>query len=144
MDDFLTKTSIEFVHLVDFISFNVNSFANNSSHDVKDLHDKNLSKFILVNCPAKITIEFAKTIIFDKFELGGISGFSSADNLGRGAVVSSSKDNNKWKNIGVLPGGWENSIQIIKVKGTKAKYIRFEHNSSKIGIGYLNIIPITN
>lgn len=113
------------------------------TNDAKDLSEKTLLKGICANSPGFIVVHFSREVEFEEIEIAGYNGNSVAwlVSNGKGAAVQSSNDLTKWENVGSLPEDFGHTIQTIKLKKSKAKYIKF-YSGDLIGIGYLTINEI--
>jgi hypothetical protein len=126
---------------IDFVSFESSGrYSTAGTHLLADLKNKNLMGGICVQSPYFITIELNFEHEFDTIEVGGWNGNSSLWYVGNGASakILTSKDKTNFAEVGVLPSNLSATIQVVKLKKTSAKYIKFQHNSY-LGIGYLKI-----
>lgn len=113
------------------------------TNNAKDLKDKTLQKGIVANTPGIITITLSRDVEFEEIDIAGFNGNSTAWFVGngRGASILTSSDNAHWTNVGTLPPEFGHVITNIKLKKTKAKYLRFSHTDF-IGIGFLEVKDI--
>jgi hypothetical protein len=141
---YIIETLMATASAVEFTKFEANStFEYNGqvvgTNNVKDLEDKSLTKGICTDNNGIITITFNREVEFEEIAIGGYNGNSLAwhSGNGKGANILTSKDMNTWTTVGTI-NEYGAEIYTIKVKKSKAKYIRFTHNSY-LGIGYLEI-----
>ena len=126
---------------IDFVSFESSGrYSTAGTHLLADLKNKNLMGGICVQSPYFITIELNFEHEFDTIEVGGWNGNSSLWYVGNGASANilTSKDKTNFVEVGTLPSNLSATIQVVKLKKTSAKYIKFQHNSY-VGLGYLKI-----
>jgi hypothetical protein len=109
--------------------------------DVEVLHDRNLNTGICTVSPGWILIELNAEYEIDEIQIGGYRGnpsYWSVEN-GYGASIKFSTDNKEFTSVvGTIPTGYGTVIKVISIKPTKAKFIKFEHNTN-LGIGYLGL-----
>jgi len=120
-----------------------NKYSSCGNHNVKDLHDKNLTTGVTVQSPYTLIIEFNMQHTFKEIEVGGWNGNTSLFGVtnGANAKIYVSNDKVSWgSEVGKLPSDYGNKIQTVKLNHTcTAKYIKFQH-TGYLGMGYLNII----
>ena len=127
-----------------FVNFESSGrYSTAGTHFVQDLNDKSLTKGICVQSPYFITIEFNFEHEIDKIEVGGYNGNSSLWNVGNGASaqILTSTNKNDWTNVGTLPSNLNATIQAVVLSKSRAKYIKFQHNSY-LGLGYLKVFRV--
>jgi hypothetical protein len=133
-----TPTEVEFTKLEASSTFLYND-AVVGTNNVKDLKDKSLTKGVCTDTNGIITITFNRETEFEEIAIGGYNGNSLAWYVGNGkdANILTSTNGTTWNSVGTITE-LSAEIHTIKVKGSKAKYIRFSHNDY-LGIGYLEI-----
>lgn len=109
------------------------------TNNPKDLKDTSLTKGCVANTPGTVTLTLDRECEFEEIRVGGFKGHADwiVEN-GAGAQINTSIDKVKWTNVGTLPNEFGQNIIPVKLKKSKAKYIRFTH-SDYLGIGYLEI-----
>jgi hypothetical protein len=133
-----TPTEVEFTKLEASSTFLYND-AVVGTNNVKDLKDKTLTKGVCTDTNGIITITFNRETEFEEIAIGGYNGNSLAWYVGNGkdANILTSTNGTTWNSVGTITE-LSAEIQTIKVKRSKAKYIRFSHNDY-LGFGYLEI-----
>jgi hypothetical protein len=112
----------------------------NNIEDLNDFEDKSMRKGICANYPGWITIELNREVEFDEIEVAGWNGNTNvwSPSNGAGASIQTSTDKVTWLTVGTIPGNYASAITPVKVTKSKAKYVKFNHNSY-MGIGYFRI-----
>ena len=114
----------------------------NNIEDLNNFDDTSCMRGICTAYTGWITIELSREVEFEQIEIGGYRGntnlYSSSN--GSGAQIKTSLDKNSWINVGTINSNYANGPYMHNVTLSKAKYIKFEHNSY-LGIGYLRIQP---
>jgi hypothetical protein len=113
----------------------------NNIEDLNDHDDITCLKGICTGYPGWIVIELNREVEFEEIEIGGYKGNTNlyASSNGSGAAILTSLDKISWTNVGSINSNYATSPYIHKVTSSRAKYLKFTHNSY-IGIGYLRII----
>jgi hypothetical protein len=112
---------------------------------IEDLTERSSNTGIVCKAPGLITIELNDEWEFEEIEVCGYSGQTnifSASN-GANAKIQTSKTGENWVDVGTLPATHNQNIQIIKLRSSSGRYIRFQ-SSNCIGIGFLNIFKKPN
>ncbi len=141
----ITEHIEELMKEVEFVNMDgsSNKYSNCGNHTIKDLHNKDLTKGVTVQSPYTLIIEFNMQHSFEKIEVGGFSGNTSAfaASNGSNAKIYVSNDKSSWgSEVGKLPSDYGNKVQTVTLNKTcTAKYIKFQHNTY-IGMGYLNVM----
>jgi hypothetical protein len=112
----------------------------NNIEDLNDFEDRTMRKGICATHPGWIIIELNREIEFDCIEVGGWNGDTGiwGNTNGSGAQIMTSTDKTSWNQVGTLPNNFGALILPVNVTRTKAKYVKFQHNSY-LGIGYFKI-----
>ena len=140
IDDILNELKKEIV----FVNFEASpKYSTAGTHKLEDLTNRNLTGGICVQSPYEITIELNYDHEFEKIEIGGYNGNSSAwyAGNGSGAKILTSVDKNKFVEVGTIPSNFGATIQAVTLKKSTARYIRFKH-TSYLGVGYLKIFKL--
>jgi len=115
--------------------------ATNNVDDLNNHDDTSCMRGIATAYTGWIIIEFNREVEFDQVEIGGYRGntnlYSSSN--GVGASIKTSLDKQNWTTVGTINNSYSNGPFMHNVTSSRAKYIKFEHNSY-VGIGYLRII----
>ena len=130
------------------VNFEVNGVYNSGGRQagtqnvdhINNHEDRTLKNGICATSPGRITLELNREVEFDEIEIAGWAGDTGiwATSNGSNARILTSTNKTTWTDIGTVGNNYSN-ISKIKVKKTKAKYIKFEANSY-VGIGFLRII----
>lgn len=117
------------------------SAGTNNIDDLNDEEDRTMMKGICTGYPGWIIIELNREVEFEEIEIGGFRGNTNlyASSNGSGAQIMTSLDKTNWTTVGSINASYANSPYIHKVTSSRAKYLKFSHNSY-IGIGYLRIV----
>lgn len=113
----------------------------NNIDDLNNFDDISCLKGICTNYTGWITIELSREVEFEQLEIGGYRGNTNlySNSNGSGAQIKTSLDKVNWVNVGTINSAYANGPYLHTVTSSKAKYIKFEHNSY-LGIGYLKVI----
>jgi hypothetical protein len=112
---------------------------------LEDLSNKTCLKGICANSPGWIIIQLNYEWDFEAIEIGGWKGNSTlwySDN-GAGASIMTSTDKVNWITVGIIPYGFGNGIQTVKLTKSTGRYIKF-NGTSYVGLGYLKIKKLDN
>ena len=143
----LVELLFELKDQVKFVSFEFNgayvsgqTAGTNDINDINNVKDRSCMKGICANYPGWILFTLNREATFSMIEVGGFSGNTNifANTNGSNCQIMTSLDKISWTSIGQTHSDY-NNIKILNVTKTKAKYIKFQHNSY-LGIGYLRII----
>ena len=115
----------------------------NNIEDLNNLEDTSCMKGICTGYPGWLTIELSRDVEFEQLEIGGYRGNTNlyASSNGSGASIKTSTDKENWTTVGTIHTSYATSVYLHPLTLSKARYIKFEHNSY-IGIGYLKVLPI--
>jgi len=113
---------------------------NNIEH-INNYEDRTANNGICANYNGWIILELEREVEFSKMEIAGWNGNTTiwAPSNGAGATIKTSLDKSSWNNITQIPSNYSGTITTVEFQTTKAKYIKFEHNSY-LGIGYCRIL----
>jgi hypothetical protein len=113
----------------------------NNIDDLNNFEDRSCMKGICTNYTGWITLELSRDVEFDQIEIGGYRGNTNiyASSNGSGASIKTSLDKSTWATVGTIPSSYGNSVVLHNVTLSKARYVKFEHNSY-LGIGYFRIL----
>ena len=133
---------------VKYVSFEFNGAYNSSGRtagtnnieDLNNFEDRSLRKGICAISPGWIIIQLNREVEFEEIEVGGWNGDTTLWGVANGACASilTSTDKINWNNVGILPSGFGSAITTVRCTKTKAKYVKFNHNSY-LGLGYFKI-----
>lgn len=134
-DKFLElETNIRIVNMISSGPY----FANGVTYSKFDtLHLLGNKKPVYTNAsPYFITLELNKEIEFKNICIGGSNDILINSSYGANSVISVSKDNVLFTDVGKLPPNYDFNPRIILLNGAIGKYIRFKH-TDYVGIGFL-------
>jgi hypothetical protein len=131
---------INFEFNASYTSGNTIAGTNNIEH-INNYEDRSANNGICANYNGWIILELERDVEFSKMELAGWNGNTSiwAPSNGAGASIKTSLDKSSWITIGNIPSNYSGTITTLELVTSKAKYIKFEHNSY-LGIGYCKIL----
>lgn len=111
------------------------------TNKIEDISIRDLNTGICCNTPGWIVFELNYEFDVDKIEIGGYTGNTTnwGPSNGSGASILTSKDNNKWTNVGSIPSNFSNQVVQVSLIKSSAKYIKFQH-TSYLGLGYLKVL----
>jgi len=130
---------------IKYIGFEFNApystAGSNKIDDLNNLDDRTCMKGICASSPGWIIIELNREIEINSIEIGGWAGNTGiwSPTNGSNATILTSPDKSNWENVGQIPTNYSGNIQVVNLRETRAKYVKFQHNSY-LGIGYFKIL----
>jgi len=124
---------------IEIIAFEyAGQYSNGGTNRLEDISDRNLLTGFCITSPGWIILELNNEHEIQACEVGGYNGNTGlfAVSNGANAKILTSLDKITWTEVGKTPSNHGNTIQIVKLIPSVAKYIKINH-TSYLGVGFV-------